>query len=136
MADWCIAARDELSPVDNQKTTEGEAIVSATGADSNDEYLSENFERMQRGAKLREEEGAQYAVKCMEEGLKKGQIVRLSEVDKFIRETHEYDPHNTSTGVLKKMYSFVDSDEVLALSMDDGDTVFVHRVYGKEIIEG
>lgn len=85
------------------------------------------FTRIDERAKSREAEGAEFAEECMEEVLRKGNVLRLSRVDAMFQEKYSYDPTSRSTGFMKRMIEFIDSGDVVNLSLDDGDTVFVHK---------
>lgn len=82
--------------------------------------------------------GTQIADDCVENGLRTGEIIKLSNIQQFIAKNQ---PHNSSAvenGFLNRMLEYVNSGEILNMPVQGGDMVFVHKnhvsAFMKEII--
>ena len=71
--------------------------------------------------------GIRIAEGCYENGLMKGEIVKLSELNQFISRNYAYNSRIVQGGFLAGMKSYVDQGVVVSLNMEGGDIVFVHE---------
>jgi len=82
--------------------------------------ISQMLERRQRA-------GAIVADEFFESGLKRKKYATLSGMESFIRHNHLQDANAVNSGFLDRMKEYIDAGEVLNISVDDGDILFVHR---------
>lgn len=85
------------------------------------------FRELLEKTALRAERGAEIANDCLENGLRIGEIVKLSDISRLIEENYEYDKVPTETRFLARMLEIEKTGEVVHFNMDNGDIVFVHR---------
>jgi hypothetical protein len=71
--------------------------------------------------------GRQIADDCVEEGLRKGEIVKLSEMEKFIASNHLYNTQAVVNGFLTRIQDYIAAEEIINLSVEGGDAIFVHK---------
>jgi len=88
---------------------------------------------MERASKW-ESKGSQIAQDCLYNGLLKGEIVRLSEINNVIRQRYSYKTNVVEYGFINKMMSYVDQGSVININAEGGDIVFVHKNYAREIL--
>jgi hypothetical protein len=83
-----------------------------------------------------EARGRKIADDCFENGLVKGEIVRLAEIEKTIAENLPYRPAAAVHGFLQRMIELENAGEVIHAKEQSGDTVFIHKRHAKEILSG
>jgi hypothetical protein len=77
---------------------------------------------------LRAERGAEIANDCLENGLRKGEIVKFSDISRFIAAHYEFDKVPIETIFLTRMKEIEETEEVVHFNMENnGDFIFVHR---------
>lgn len=80
--------------------------------------------------------GEKIADDCFENGLSKGEIVRLSDITNFIKQNHSYNGNVVENGFLNQMSSYVDQGFVVNFNVEDGDIVFVHKDHVDDVLKG
>ena len=93
------------------------------GRSSGDDIIEKMMERSQKFVLI----GRQIADDCVEEGLRKGEIAKLSEMEKFIASNHLYNTEAVINGFLTRMQDYLTAEEVINLSVEGGDAIFVHK---------
>jgi len=109
------------------------------GKASGEEELSGNdmddiFHGMMERSSKWESKGGEIAEDCLNHGLLKGEIVRLSEITNAIRQHYSYNANVVEHGFLTKMKSYVDQGYVININAEGGDMVFVHKNHAEEIL--
>ncbi|WP_066018722.1 hypothetical protein [Endozoicomonas atrinae] len=79
--------------------------------------------------------GTEIAKDCKNNGLNKGEIVRLSEITAFINKNHSYNSKVVESGFLDQMMIYVKSGEVIHFNTDTKDIVFVHKKHANKVLE-
>lgn len=78
--------------------------------------------------------GVTIAKDCYENGLCKGETVRLSEITQFIHQNHSYNCRVVEGGFLDGMKSYLDQGVVVGLNVEGGDMVFVHKDHVDDVL--
>ncbi|PKN41349.1 MAG: hypothetical protein CVU60_11455 [Deltaproteobacteria bacterium HGW-Deltaproteobacteria-18] len=78
--------------------------------------------------------GAEIAQDCLQNGLSKGEIVRLSEIENFIKQNYPYNESVVKNGFLLQMNFYMDQNIVINFMGEGGDFVFVHKDFVNEIL--
>jgi hypothetical protein len=79
--------------------------------------------------------GHHIADDCLENGLREGGIVRLSEIEEYIYSRHKYNADAIQVGFKERMKQFADSGEVLVLRVKGGDLAFVHERHADAVLK-
>lgn len=104
---------------------------SFTKGSTEDEILSS----IERISTRNVSDGAKLADDCLVNGLRKGEIVKLCEMDVFIESQGFFSVEAAKYGFHQRMCELVDSGEIVTLSVEGGDAVFVHRDYVHTFME-
>lgn len=78
--------------------------------------------------------GAEIAEDCVANGLRQGEIVKLSDIESVIAENHPDTATPIGTGFMERMLYYTRSGEVLNMNVEGGDVVFVHKDYKKHFL--
>ena len=100
------------------------------GGGAEDDLLRGMIERSEKWRLM----GVGIAQDCYENGLCKGEIVRLSEITQFIEQNHSYNGKAVEGGFLDGMKSYFDKDLVVSFNVEGGDIVFVHKDHVNDVI--
>lgn len=151
MAAWCFAARDLIdissSCMSNNRNAqphkqecfyEQDRNPSASNQpapinDSSMESLKKTISGL--GGKQKEI-GAKIADDCFVNGLKSGEIIRLSIISSTIKKEFSYMPSAIEFGFISRMKEYIDSGSVASISTEDGDVIFIHEKYVDTILHG
>lgn len=99
--------------------------------DKNVEFVLEHINRM--GQKYGAIGGA-IADDCLANGLRRGEIVKLSDIERFIAQNHPNIATPVGTGFMERMLQYTRSGEVLNINAEGGDMVFVHKDHVKQFL--
>ena len=99
-----------------------------------DKDMDDIFHGMMERSSKWESKGGEIAEDCLNNGLLKGEIVRLSEITNAIRQHYSYNANVVEHGFLTKMKSYVDQGSVININAEGGDMVFVHKNHAEEIL--
>ncbi|WP_413112382.1 hypothetical protein [Thaumasiovibrio sp. DFM-14] len=99
------------------------------GKEDDAEGLQKLIERSQKWQVI----GAELAHDCLSNGLRKGEIVKLSDITNLIHEHYSYNEKAVENGFLVEMKSYIDSGEVLNINVEGGDMAFVHEDYAHDL---
>ena len=99
---------------------------------SKDELVQGVVQRSQKWENV----GKDIAQDCFDNGLKKGEIVRHSQIQELIQKHHPYQAQVVEHGFLDQMKNFIQCGEVINFSAEGGDIVFVHRNHAKDLLNG
>ena len=80
--------------------------------------------------------GARIAQDCLVNGLRAGEIVKLSDITAFIKQNHSYNGNVVENGFLNQMMSYIDSGEIININVEGGDMVFVHKDHANDLLKG
>jgi len=79
--------------------------------------------------------GSQIAQDCLVNGLRAGEIVKLSDITAFIKQKHSFNGNVVENGFLNQMMSYIDSGEIMNIKVEDGDMVFVHKDHINDLLK-
>lgn len=80
--------------------------------------------------------GRQIADDCVEDGLRKGEVVKLSDIEKFIASNHLYNTAAVINGFHARIQDYITAEEVINLAVEGGDDViFVHKNHVSEFLQ-
>lgn len=88
-----------------------------------DDIIEKMTERSQKFVLI----GRQIADDCVEGGLKNGDSVKLSEMERFITSNHLYNTEVVINGFLTRIRDYIEAEEIISLSVEGGDMIFVHK---------
>lgn len=100
------------------------------GGGAEDDLLRGMIERSEKWRLM----GVSIAQDCYENGLCKGEIVRLSEITNFIEQNHSCNGKAVEGGFLDGMKSYLDKELVVSFNVEGGDIVFVHNDHVNDVI--
>lgn len=100
------------------------------GGSGAEKIMQDMLDRSQKWQVL----GAEIADECLKSGLRKGEIVKLSDITTFIKQSYTYNGNVVENGFLNKMSEYIDSGEVLSISAETGDIVFIHKNHVNDLI--
>ena len=101
------------------------------GKDDSDDWLQQMENRSQKWQVI----GAEIAQDCFHNGLVKGEIVKLSDITRLIQENHSYNSKVVENGFLMQMMSYIEREEVVNLSFEGGEMVFVHKDHVNDFLK-
>lgn len=101
-------------------------------SDYNDYSEDSSFQKMMGRSKEWCLIGEQIANDCLVNGLRKGERVNLSEITAFINQNYTYNTGAVENGFLTRMKVFIENDEILNFTGENGETVFIHKNYINE----
>lgn len=79
--------------------------------------------------------GADLAKDCYQNGLAKGEIIRLSEMTSLISENYTYNTNIVQSGFLSQMDLYLHQGSIVNVNDEHGDIVFVHKDFAGEILK-
>ena len=100
------------------------------GRPPGDDIFEQMMERSQKFVLI----GRQIADDRVEQGLRKGEFITLSSIEKFIRSNHLYNTEAVINGFLTRIQDYISAEEILNISVESGDVLLAHRDHASEIL--
>ena len=79
--------------------------------------------------------GEQIALDCFHNGLKAGEIVKLTDITQLINENYANMPASVEDGFLDRMKLFVESGEVVSMNGEGREIIFFHRDHAHDLLK-
>lgn len=99
----------------------------------NDDPSLDFLEKAYAIGKKSEIEGFKIADDCIKNGLRKGEIVKLSDIDRYIKSQKFFVSAAASAGFTKCMLAYIKSGEIICFNFEN-EKVFVHKDYASSFL--
>ena len=96
-----------------------------------EELISGMFERSEKW----QDKGVEIAIDCYENGLKDGALIRFNQILDLIQNSYPNNVGPIENGFLTQMNKYIDSGEVVNVSIEGDSLNFIHKNYLKSLME-
>lgn len=95
-----------------------------------EELISGMFERSENW----QSKGVEMAIDCYENGLKNGALIQFDQISEQIKLHYPNNVGSIENGFLTQMKIYIDSEEVVNVSIEGSTLNFIHKDYLKDLM--